>query len=53
MFLTRKSLEWQTKCAIVRPRLQHKEAGRLVTASQASPKPSTFLRKDEDYDYAY
>jgi len=26
------------------------EAGRIVLAHNADPKPSTFYRKDEDYD---
>jgi len=29
-----------------------KEAGRLVHQHKADPEPSTFSRKDEDYDYS-
>ena len=30
-----------------------KEAGRLVHEHEVSPEPSTFARKDDDYDYAW
>lgn len=36
-------------CGIVRA-LHQNEAGRHVRKHDADPKPSTFSRKDEDYD---
>jgi len=42
----------ENKCAMVPKTPSNKEAGRLVLATQADPKPSTFRRKDEDHGHS-
>jgi len=39
-------------CYSARIPSKQNEAGRLVVGHEASPRPSTFSRKDDDHDYA-